>query len=929
MLITQKIKASNIGLPTWAKQVLKDRGLKENEIEVLRKGISPEDTKVNKKERSTVDYITTKVVDRDGDIVVPKGAVLDHYRKHPVVLFAHNYSELPVGKSLWIKADEKGLISKTQYAKHQKAEEIYQYRKDGFPMAKSIGFIPLSMVEEKDFDQLDLKALDLNEEDLKGAARVYPEWLMLEYSDVPVPSNPEALQLAISKGIITVDEAKIAAENSAFVLEIKEEKEEKLNEEGAIEDNVVLKPETTENYHRIPINDKSDFVQDSFRTITISSKKGIKAIIGKLKSDPNGPTKVHTYLFDVNKFTMEEAQAWVDSHKDQDPKEEKEMLQERYGKDAVLYIFDEADPIPDGDGDLISSDEDDKPTIVKSRFDKFKSVEGVSQRWNLSLSKEFDVENVDVPPSTVLYDIASKWLECKIRDMYVYEKAIPSSMLGNFLSGLEDSLKGYEHVISRNFMANGSESPLVFDVIQLTSKSSQDFLISGMSFYKKDGKRVIISRRPGWYGLEITAYSTNQDSQATYKIFSDTNKWIEENNLLKGESFALSGEFLERTDVDWDSLFLTPKNEKAVKNTVDLINRKGVSLTNRGIILIGPPGTGKTLSGRIINNKADATFIWVSARDFIYSGSVGGISHGFNMARKLAPSILFIEDIDNWLGARSTDLMKTEMDGIAQSKGVVTILTSNYPEMLPPALIDRPGRFHDILNFSLPDASTRMRMLKNWASDAQEKTISHMVQSTAGFSGAHMFELVAFAKGIAEDEEIDIDNALLLSLNKIKEQRELIDDIKKGVLIIQDEPVEELLPIDEESELVELSEELTEPVEKAGKVLSKKTRSIISDATSSMGKAIEALDELIKNADSREESDTPHEESETPPDGEKDVVMNIVEKTPEMINIQEIDETRLKSTITEALYEILRNQKRVDVGDIVKERLDIRKGKIF
>lgn len=326
-LITTRIKAEDIGLPKWAKKALEERGLKENEVEVYRKGISPEDTKINKGERSTVDYITTKVVDRDGDIVVPKGAVLDHYRKNPVVLFAHNYSQLPIGKSLWIKADEKGLIAKTQYAKHQKAEEVYQYRKDGFPMAKSIGFIPLSVIHREDFADADLKSMDLTEDDIKGADRIYPEWLMLEYSDVPVPSNPEALQLAISKGIITTEEVQEAGTRKAIVLNIVEEPEEK---------EVILKPETTDNYHHIPVRDKGDFVDDSFRTITLSEDQGIKAVIGKLKSDPDGSTKTQKYMFDVNKWTMEEAQSWVSDHKDLEAEDRKEMLDKRYGEDIVV-----------------------------------------------------------------------------------------------------------------------------------------------------------------------------------------------------------------------------------------------------------------------------------------------------------------------------------------------------------------------------------------------------------------------------------------------------------------------------------------------------------------------------------------------------------------------------------------------------------------
>ena len=73
----------------------------------------------------------------------------------------------------------------------------------------------------------------------------------------------------------------------------------------------ISKPETTEAYHHIPVRDAGEFVPDSFRTITMSETKGIKAVIGKLKSDPNGPTKIQKYLFDVKKWTMAEAKAWI------------------------------------------------------------------------------------------------------------------------------------------------------------------------------------------------------------------------------------------------------------------------------------------------------------------------------------------------------------------------------------------------------------------------------------------------------------------------------------------------------------------------------------------------------------------------------------------------------------------------------------------
>lgn len=182
------------------------------EAVLIRKGITPADLDVKEDERAIISYINTAAKDRDGEIVLPSGADLTDYRKNPVVLFGHRYHDLPIGKNMWIKADEKGLIAKTQYANHEEAEKVYQYRKDGFPLAESVGFIPLEYKTptykngEAIWDSNDLEYMGLSKKDLKGVRAVYTKWSMLEYSDVAVPSNPEALELAKAKGLIKEDQ---------------------------------------------------------------------------------------------------------------------------------------------------------------------------------------------------------------------------------------------------------------------------------------------------------------------------------------------------------------------------------------------------------------------------------------------------------------------------------------------------------------------------------------------------------------------------------------------------------------------------------------------------------------------------------------------------------------------------------------------------
>jgi SpoVK/Ycf46/Vps4 family AAA+-type ATPase len=115
------------------------------------------------------------------------------------------------------------------------------------------------------------------------------------------------------------------------------------------------------------------------------------------------------------------------------------------------------------------------------------------------------------------------------------------------------------------------------------------------------------------------------------------------------------------------------------------------------------------MSGKVIMNTVkDVTFIWVTAKDFMHVGT----SYLFNMARELQPAVLFIEDVDRCLKGTTLDTIKTEMDGMNPNDGILTILSTNFPDELPATLIDRPGRFDDVIEFNLPAPIERFKILK-------------------------------------------------------------------------------------------------------------------------------------------------------------------------------------------------------------------------
>ena len=159
-------------------------------LEVEHKAYVGELKEVDEKERTITAFISTESLDRQGDIMRASGAQLAAYKKNPVVLWAHNYTTPPIGKNLWIKKvkDKPGLIAKTQFADTEFADEIFRLYQGKFLNAWSVGFLPLES-----------KAL---ENENGGSGRDIAKWELLEYSAVPVPANPEALQLAVQKGII-------------------------------------------------------------------------------------------------------------------------------------------------------------------------------------------------------------------------------------------------------------------------------------------------------------------------------------------------------------------------------------------------------------------------------------------------------------------------------------------------------------------------------------------------------------------------------------------------------------------------------------------------------------------------------------------------------------------------------------------------------
>ena len=180
----------------------------------------------------------------------------------------------------------------------------------------------------------------------------------------------------------------------------------------------------------------------------------------------------------------------------------------------------------------------------------------------------------------------------------------------------------------------------------------------------------------------------------------------------------------------------------------------------KGILLVGPPGTGKTLLARAVAGEAGVQFLSISGSDFVelYVGvGAGRVRDLFEQAKKMAPSIVFIDEIDA-VGRRrgagmggghdereqTLNQLLVEMDGFGKNEGVIVMAATNRKDILDPALL-RPGRFDRQIYVGTPDWRGREAILKVHAKDkplAEDVNLANLARATAGFTGADLENLL-------------------------------------------------------------------------------------------------------------------------------------------------------------------------------------------
>ena len=274
-----------------------------------------------------------------------------------------------------------------------------------------------------------------------------------------------------------------------------------------------------------------------------------------------------------------------------------------------------------------------------------------------------------------------------------------------------------------------------------------------------------------------------------------------------GEKGKVYDETERKTKVRFDDVAGLEEEKGELKEIVDFLKRpekytKMGARVPKGVLLYGKPGTGKTLIAKAIAGEADVPFISMSGSEFIEMFAGLGASRVrklFEKARKLAPCIVFIDEIDA-IGSRRTsnsgaetennqtlNQLLVEMDGFGTEETIIVLAATNRPEMLDKALL-RPGRFDRQITIPNPDLKGRLEILKIHSKDkklSDDVNLESIAEDTAGFTGAELENILNEAAIVAtknkhdEIENDDIEEAVKKVTVGLEKRERVISDKDK------------------------------------------------------------------------------------------------------------------------------------------------------
>ncbi|WP_435010955.1 AAA family ATPase [Tundrisphaera lichenicola] len=203
----------------------------------------------------------------------------------------------------------------------------------------------------------------------------------------------------------------------------------------------------------------------------------------------------------------------------------------------------------------------------------------------------------------------------------------------------------------------------------------------------------------------------------------------------------------------------------------------------RGLLFVGPPGNGKTHAIKALINETGRPCLYVKTFDSEKYTDETGIRRVFARARQASPCILVFEDLDALINNDNRSFFLNELDGFAANLGILTIATTNHPEKLDPAILDRPSRFDRKYHFGLPAIDERRAYIGRWnrSMDPEARLTpegeSKAAELSEGFSFAYLKELLlsTLMDWIAREGGRTMDEVLAEQAGSLREQMRTMD----------------------------------------------------------------------------------------------------------------------------------------------------------
>lgn len=297
-----------------------------------------------------------------------------------------------------------------------------------------------------------------------------------------------------------------------------------------------------------------------------------------------------------------------------------------------------------------------------------------------------------------------------------------------------------------------------------------------------DGEPLVIQNFivPGSHEISILTLYAYKKQQVLEDFFATVARWNEARRDREGKIsiFGASGRSEEnRPKLNWDDIILSAGMAQEIRSNVEGFFKSGPRYKDlgishkRGFLLTGPPGNGKTLTAKIIASNRKLNFGWLKLTTRTEDESV---SAAFRYSYEHAPCVLLIEDLDRIAntGAVTMSNILNQLDGLSTGDGVLVMATSNAPEKLDPALINRPSRFDRVWRLGLPGEAQRLALLRRrGAKFFSEQAMASAAADSGGFSMAYTQEILTNALIIAANSDKELsDTHLAESVAQIKGQ---------------------------------------------------------------------------------------------------------------------------------------------------------------